>query len=97
MDYRVFALESNAALDTLELHVLARAYYAAWRVVYGKPPQGRHPMPMFNVFFDFDASSAMPVQHGDDAAQRKKLPPVQAVAVSPAPTFSDDKNSNQPL
>ena len=70
MNYRVFALESNAALDTLELHVLARAYCAAWRVVYGKPPQGRHPMPMFNVFFDFDDSSAMPLQRGDEAEQR---------------------------
>lgn len=68
MDYRVFALESNAALDTLELHVLARAYHAAWRVVYGKPPQGRHPMPMFNVFFEFDDSSPIRSKGGAESS-----------------------------
>jgi len=69
MNYRILAGQNHALLDTLELHVLARAYYAAWRVVYGKPPQGRHPMPMFNVFFDFDDSSAMPLQRGNRSAQ----------------------------
>jgi hypothetical protein len=69
MDYRVFDLETRAPLDTLELHVLARAYYAAWRVVHGTPPEGRHPLPMFNVFFEFDASSAKPLHGGDSAAQ----------------------------
>lgn len=60
MDYRVFDLESRAPLDTLELHVLARAYYAAWRAVHGAEPERRHPMPMFNAFFDFDDSPASP-------------------------------------
>jgi hypothetical protein len=74
MDYRVFDLESRAALDTLELHVLARAYYAAWRAVYGTPPESRHPMPMFNVYFDFEAPPAMPLQHGDSAALESPHP-----------------------
>lgn len=57
MDYRVFDLKSHAPIDTLELYVLARAYAAAWRVVHGAPPENRHPMPMFNVVFEFDTSS----------------------------------------
>jgi hypothetical protein len=55
MDYRILDLQSRRPLDTLELHVLARAYYAAWRAVHGSAPESRHPMPMFNVVFDFDA------------------------------------------
>lgn len=70
MNYRVLDPNSNEPLDTLELHVLARAYYAAWRAVHGTTPKSRHPMPMFNVFFDFDASSAMPLQRGDSSTHR---------------------------
>ena len=28
--------------DRIELHVLARAYFAAWVILHGAPPQGRH-------------------------------------------------------
>jgi hypothetical protein len=69
MDYRVFDLKSGAPLDTLELHVLARAYYAAWRAVHGTTPESQHPMPMFDVFFEFEASSERPLERGDSAAQ----------------------------
>jgi hypothetical protein len=57
MDYRVFDLETRAPLDTLELHVLARAYYAAWRAVHGTTPESQHPLPMFNAYFEFEDSS----------------------------------------
>lgn len=60
MNYRVFHLESGAALDTLELHVLARAYHAAWRAVFGSVPENRHPMPVFNIVFDFGTDSGLP-------------------------------------
>jgi hypothetical protein len=59
MDYRVFDLETHAPLDKLELLVLARAYYAAWLAVHGITPESQHPMPMFNVYFDFDASARL--------------------------------------
>lgn len=55
MTYRVFAIDSGAALDTLELHVLARAYHAAWRAIHGAAPVSRHSLPMLNAMFDFDA------------------------------------------
>jgi hypothetical protein len=70
MEYRVFDLETRAPLDTLELHVLARAYYAAWRAVHGTTPESRHPMPMFNAFFDFDDSHARPLRRGDNTARQ---------------------------
>jgi hypothetical protein len=78
MDYRVFDLKSRAPLDTLELHVLARAYYAAWRAVHGTTPESRHPMPMLNAFFDFNASPTEPLQHHDSAAQSGAATPMAA-------------------
>jgi hypothetical protein len=69
MDYRVFDLKSSAPLDTLELHVLARAYFAAWRAVHRTTPESRHPMPMFNAFFDFYAPPMMSARSSDNAAQ----------------------------
>ena len=62
MNYRVFDLETRAPLDTLELHVLARAYYAAWEAVHGFAPEGRHPLPMLNVTFEFDDPSESSLQ-----------------------------------
>ena len=38
--YRV--LSSSGPDDRIELHVLARAYFAAWVIQHGTPPQGRH-------------------------------------------------------
>jgi hypothetical protein len=61
-NYRVSDLETDAPLETLELHVLARAYYAAWLAVHGVAPQKRHPLPMFNTAFEFGAPPATPAQ-----------------------------------
>ena len=57
MEYRLLDTRTGAPLDMLELHVLARAYYAAWRVVHGPEPEGLHPMPALNALIDYDPSS----------------------------------------
>ena len=62
MNYRVFDPETRAPLDTLELHVLARAYYAAWQAVYGFAPEDRHPLPMLNVAFEYSDPSESSLQ-----------------------------------
>jgi hypothetical protein len=59
MNYRILDLNSRRPLDTLELHVLARAYYAAWRAVHGTVPEDRHPLPMLNALIDFEALPPM--------------------------------------
>ncbi len=59
-NYRVSDLETGAPLETLELHVLARAYYAAWLAVHGVAPQNRHPLPMLHAAFEFDEPPAAP-------------------------------------
>jgi hypothetical protein len=41
-------------LDTLEMHVLAHAYHAAWRSMYERNPVGRHiiaPLDTMIVFY----------------------------------------------
>ena len=53
MNYQVLDLKTTMPVDTLELHVLARAYYAAWRVIHGVAPEGRHPLPALNVSFNY--------------------------------------------
>ena len=35
--------------ERIELHVLARAYFAAWVILHGAPPQGRHWLKMLGV------------------------------------------------
>ena len=38
MNYRTFKQSSRERLDALELHLLARAYYAAWWRVHNSEP-----------------------------------------------------------
>ena len=54
MDYRVLNTRTGEMLDTLELHVLARAYHAAWRAVHDATPEGWHQLPALSVLIDFD-------------------------------------------
>lgn len=72
MDYRVFDLESRAPLDTLELHVLARAYRAAWQAVHGTLPEGPHPLPMLRSVVEYGSSSD---QRGSTPARVPQLQP----------------------
>ena len=60
MEYRFLDTRTGAPLDMLELHVLARAYYAAWRVVHGPEPKGLHPLPALNALIDYDPPSNEP-------------------------------------
>ena len=60
MDYKVVDMRTGAPLDLLDLHVLARAYYAAWRVVHGPEPKGKHPMPTLHVLIDYGSSFKVP-------------------------------------
>lgn len=57
MNYRLYDLKTRAPLDTLELHVLARAYFAAWRAVHGTLPEGPHPLPMLRSVVEYGSSS----------------------------------------
>jgi hypothetical protein len=42
MEYSIFSHSSGEPLHTVEMHVLARAYRAAWRSVFASNPVGSH-------------------------------------------------------
>jgi len=53
MNYRIFRLGTRESMDELELHVMAKAYYAAWQCVHGRPPVREHIMPRLGLLMDF--------------------------------------------
>ncbi len=53
MNYRIFRLSTRELMDELELHVLAKAYYAAWQCMRGTVPTREHIMPRLDLLIDF--------------------------------------------
>jgi hypothetical protein len=54
MNSRITCWSSGAVLDTVEMHVLARAYRAAWRALFAREPVGQHviaPLDAVIVFY----------------------------------------------
>ena len=57
MDYILFRLEDGTRIDTLEVHVLARAYADAWRALYLCEPVGQHAIESLGLAIDFGGHS----------------------------------------
>ena len=53
MDYTLFRLYDRDRVDTLEAHVLARAYLDAWRALYMCEPIGEHALDNLGLGIDF--------------------------------------------
>jgi hypothetical protein len=53
MDYRLFRLSDREPIETLEGHVLARAYDATWRALYLCEPVGQHTIESLGLAIDF--------------------------------------------
>jgi hypothetical protein len=53
MDYSLFRLCESGSTDAVEVHVLARAYHAAWRALYSSEPVGRHTIASLGLTIDF--------------------------------------------
>lgn len=53
MAHRIVKQSTGEPLDALELHVLAKAYYAAWRRLNGSEPIHEHAIPSLDVLIDF--------------------------------------------
>ena len=51
--YAIFSVSGMEPLDTLELHVLARAYRAAWRAMYARDPNDRHVIASLDLMIVF--------------------------------------------
>jgi len=57
MEYRLFRLCDSEPIDTLEAHVLVRAYVAAWRALYLCEPFGQHAIESLGLAIDFGRRS----------------------------------------
>ena len=58
MNYTIFRQSSRQPLDNLQLHVLARAYAAAWHAVRASEPTGLHVIDALDVAFVFSIEPA---------------------------------------
>ena len=54
-EYSIFSHASGEPLHTVEMHVLARAYRAAWRSLFASDPVGPHVIATLDVLFVFSA------------------------------------------
>ena len=57
MNCRITSRSSGEALDTVEMHVLARAYRAAWRSLFAREPVGPHVIAPLDAVFVFYPSA----------------------------------------
>lgn len=55
-DYSVFSHSSGEPAHTVEMHVLARAYRAAWRSQFATEPLGPHVIGPLDVLFVFSGA-----------------------------------------
>ena len=53
MDYVLYRLRDRNRIDTLEAHVLARAYVDAWRALHLFDPSGEHAIENLGIGIDF--------------------------------------------
>ena len=51
--YSIFSYSSGEPLQTVDMHVLARAYRAAWRSRFARNPVGPHVIAALDVVFVF--------------------------------------------
>ena len=56
----MLTFSSSSAVETLEAHVLARAYRALWRMQYGDDPAGLHVLASLDLVIDFGAAASRP-------------------------------------
>lgn len=52
-NYTLFRIHDGDRIDTLEAHVLARAYVDAWRALYLCEPFGEHTLESLGLGIDF--------------------------------------------
>jgi hypothetical protein len=53
LEYSIYSWPGMEPLDAIEMHVLARAYWAAWRSLHARDPAGRHVIASLDVVIVF--------------------------------------------
>jgi hypothetical protein len=55
LDYAIFRRSSGEPLSSVQLHVLARAYRAAWRALFACDPVGAHAIEALDLLLVFES------------------------------------------
>jgi len=63
MTFRIFSYSNGEPLDTVEMHVLAKAYRAAWRSRFTHDPIGVHLIEALDVAIDFGSADQLERGH----------------------------------
>lgn len=58
MNCRITCYSTGEALDTVDMHVLARAYRTAWRSMFARDPVGPHLIAPLDAVIVFDPEHA---------------------------------------
>lgn len=53
MDYTIYRRSNQQPLDTLSMHVFARALRSAWHVLYTCDPVGKHTIASMDLVIEF--------------------------------------------
>jgi hypothetical protein len=53
MRYTLYSCSTRESIDTVEMHVLARAYHSAWRALWASDPAGPHLVNALDLVIDF--------------------------------------------
>jgi hypothetical protein len=59
MQYAIVSLSGSDAVETLEAHVLARAYRTMWRARHGSEPAGPHVIASLDLVIEFGARASV--------------------------------------
>jgi hypothetical protein len=58
MNFRLYRYSTGEPLDMVEMHVLAKAYRAAWRIVHAREPGQCHVLAGLDLVIDFEDADA---------------------------------------
>jgi hypothetical protein len=64
MQYTIRGLSGSEAVETLDAHVLARAYRTMWRARHGSEPLGPHVIASLDLVIAFGVQDAAPSPTG---------------------------------
>jgi hypothetical protein len=64
MTFKLYSYTTGEPVDMVELHVVAKAYRAAWRLVHVREPEQCHLLPGLDLVIDFGDTDPIAPTYG---------------------------------